>query len=81
MGGAAALGPPALAVLLAWPLNWARTARGLRARGLAPREAAGQAALLTLAKLPTLQGMLTWHWRRWRGAATPCCASTASRAA
>ncbi len=64
------LGQPLLLLaLLAWPLNWARTARGLRGRGVPWGPAGGQAALLTLAKLPTLQGMLAWRLRRMRGAA------------
>ncbi len=62
------LGQPLLLLaLLAWPLNWARTARGLRGRGLPWARAGGQAALLVLAKLPTLQGMLAWRLRRMRG--------------
>ena len=71
--GIAALGllagwPVLLLALSLWPLNWVRTARGLRGRGLPGRAAGAQAALLTLAKLPTLQGMLLYRLRRLRGA-------------
>ena len=66
---ALALGLPWLAGVLAlgWPLNWARTAQGLVRSGLAPGQAAQQAAMMTLAKLAHLIGMLTYHLRRLRG--------------
>jgi cellulose synthase/poly-beta-1,6-N-acetylglucosamine synthase-like glycosyltransferase len=52
---------PALAAL-ALGASWARTARGL-ARAGRPRPW-GQAALLTLVKLPQAQGMIGFHLRR-----------------
>lgn len=57
-----------LLAALAWPLNWGRSASGLRARGLPWRDALAQGALLTLAKLPTLQGMVAFRLRRLRRA-------------
>ena len=60
--------PVLLLALGLWPLNWARTARGLRGRGLSGRAAGAQALLLTLAKVPTLQGMLLYRLRRIGGA-------------
>jgi hypothetical protein len=59
---------PALAPLplLAWPVNWARTANALRRDGVTASEAGARAALLTLSKLPNLIGMLRYRLRRWR---------------
>ncbi|NDV98283.1 glycosyltransferase family 2 protein [Salipiger sp. PrR002] len=62
------VGPLALLVLAAYPLNWARTARGLRREGLPVPEARRHALLLTLSKFPNLVGMATYHWRRLRQA-------------
>ncbi len=59
--GSAWLGALVLAI---YGLNWLRTAAGLRRNGLAPRDAARQAGFLALSKLPNMQGMLTYHWRR-----------------
>lgn len=56
-----------LAVLGLYVLAFARTARGLRARGQPAGIALHMAALLTLAKLPNLLGMLKFHRRRLSG--------------
>ncbi|NDU99474.1 glycosyltransferase [Pseudoroseicyclus tamaricis] len=61
--------PWALLLLLAWPATWAKTALGLRRRGLAPGVAARMAGFYTLAKVPTLIGLLTYHRRRLTGRA------------
>jgi glycosyltransferase involved in cell wall biosynthesis len=53
----------------AYALSWARVARRLRARGEGWREAAAMAGLVTLSKLPNLQGMATYGLRRLRGGA------------
>jgi hypothetical protein len=57
---------PAL-VILAYALNWLRTAMGLRRSGLTAVDAMQQAAFLCLSKLPAIQGMFTYHLRRLRG--------------
>lgn len=71
---ALALGWPWLAALLVlgWLLSWARTAQGLHGEalhggGLGWSQAGHHAAFYTLAKLPHLIGMLTFHLRRLRG--------------
>ncbi len=56
-------------VLGLYPLNWARTAKGLQTEGLNPTEARHQAVFLTLSKFPNLIGMLTFYRRQRRGAA------------
>ncbi|MCA0995291.1 glycosyltransferase [Alloyangia pacifica] len=66
--GLLTVGPLALLALAAYPLNWARTARGLRREGLPVPEARRHALLLTLSKFPNLVGMATYHWRRLRQA-------------
>ena len=54
---------------LAYVLNWARTAAGLRrATGLRMGNALHQAAYLTLSKLPNIQGMSIFYARQMRGA-------------
>ncbi|SIS53546.1 Glycosyltransferase, GT2 family [Roseivivax lentus] len=57
----------ALALLLLYPLSGARGYRALRKDQVPPRDALAFAALFTLAKLPTLQGMLRYHLRRATG--------------
>ena len=52
-----------LAVLALYALSWWKTWRGLSGQPMAAR----QAALLTLAKIPNLLGMLTYHQRRRKG--------------
>lgn len=52
--------------VLAYAASWLRTAQGLRRGGLPRADALGQAGLVTLSKLPSLQGMLTYHLRRLR---------------
>ncbi|QFS84587.1 N-glycosyltransferase [Roseivivax sp. THAF40] len=54
-------------VLLAYPLIWVRGYRAMRRDGIGARDAASFAGLFTLAKFPTLQGMLRYHARRWSG--------------
>ncbi|SMY06881.1 glycosyltransferase family 2 protein [Flavimaricola marinus] len=63
----AALPLVALILLAIYGLSWWRTARGLKAQGQPGKEAAQHAAFYTLAKLPNLQGMLFYFWRRARG--------------
>lgn len=70
---AAALAPAwpsggwSLLLLSAYPLQWLRMCRNGRGRGWSTADAARYAAFALLAKLPGLQGMLQFHWRRWRG--------------
>ncbi len=64
----AIIGWPALLILLIYPLNWWRTAKGLHANGLPKPEARHHAVLLTLSKFPNLQGYLRFHLRRLSGA-------------
>ena len=52
-----------LAVLGLYALSWWKTWRGLSGQPMAAK----QAALLTLAKIPNLLGMLTYHQRRRKG--------------
>lgn len=52
-----------LAVLALYALSWWKTWRGLSGQPMAAR----QAALLTLAKIPNLLGMLTYYQRRRKG--------------
>ncbi|WP_028711539.1 glycosyltransferase family 2 protein [Paracoccus sp. J55] len=52
-----------LAVLGLYALSFWKTLKGLKGRPMA----AGQAALLTLAKIPNLLGMMTYHRRRRKG--------------
>ena len=54
-------GPILMAAVYA--LSWWKTWRGLAGQPMAAR----QAALLTLAKIPNLLGMLTYHRRRRKG--------------
>lgn len=49
----------ALGLLVLWPLQILR----LTLRGMDPVEA----SFLTLGKLPEAQGVLLYHWKRWRG--------------
>lgn len=64
----ALIGWPALLLLLIYPLNWWRTAKGLMAEGLPASEARRHAVLLTISKFPNLQGYLRFHLRRLTGA-------------
>ncbi|MHA6326932.1 glycosyltransferase family 2 protein [Roseivivax sp. CAU 1753] len=57
----------ALLVLLAYPWTWWNGYRALRRDGIAQGDARKFAALFTLAKLPTLIGMLRYHLRRLAG--------------
>lgn len=57
----------AVLAALVWIGSLARTARGLRDAGLDHRHSAQFAAFYTLAKVPHLIGMLTYHLRRLRG--------------
>ena len=68
--GAVAVGlwPVALLVVALYGVSWWRTATGLQGEGLSPGMARHQALFLTLSKFPNLIGMLTYHWRRTRGA-------------
>lgn len=61
--------PLALLALAAYPWNWWRTARGLRAEGLPLSEAWRHAGLITLSKFPNLIGMVRFHLRRLSGRA------------
>ncbi len=49
-------------------LSWLRTARGLMRNGQPTGEALRHGAFYTIAKVPQLLGMLTYHLRRLRGA-------------
>jgi GT2 family glycosyltransferase len=55
-------------VALLFALSGLSAWRGLRRGGMAGREARRQAGWLVLSKLPNLQGILTYHLRRLRGA-------------
>lgn len=52
----------------AWTFNWLRTWRGLMRSGQPSAQAAHQAGALVLSKLPQMQGMLTFYFRKLRGA-------------
>ncbi|MCR8549097.1 glycosyltransferase [Salipiger sp. P9] len=54
--------------LVAYALNYLRTAQGLMREGLPRAEAFRHSILLTLSKFPNLIGMATFHWRRLRNA-------------
>jgi len=54
-------------ILALFGFSWLRTARGLRREGVPAAAARHYAAYYTLAKLPQLQGMLFYYWRRARG--------------
>lgn len=56
-----------LAILTFMGLGWLRTFRGLLTTGQPKAEAGHHAVYYTLAKLPQLQGMVTYYWRRLRG--------------
>lgn len=56
-----------LAALSVYALSFTKTARDLNRKGLNRTLAIKQAALLTLAKLPNLLGMLTYYRRSWAG--------------
>ncbi|QHQ34076.1 glycosyltransferase [Algicella marina] len=58
-----------LLVLGVYGLNWWRTSKGLVREGLPAAEARRHAVLITLSKIPNMLGMLTFHWRRFRGSA------------
>ncbi len=62
-----------LAALGLYALSFWKTLKGLRGQPMAAR----QAALLTLAKIPNLLGMLTYFRRRHR--ASPCILSSINR--
>lgn len=55
-----------LGVIMAYGLNWLRTAQGLRRDGLPGPKAAHHALFLTVSKYPNLIGVLTYHLRRLR---------------
>ncbi|MCX7302340.1 MAG: glycosyltransferase [Rhodobacterales bacterium] len=55
-------------VVLGYGVNWLQTARGLMRDGMERAMALHQAFYLTLSKIANVQGMLTYHLRRWRGA-------------
>jgi GT2 family glycosyltransferase len=55
------------ALLLAYGMLWVRISRAAAARW-GSTDAAAYATFCLLAKWPGLQGMLTFWWRRWRGA-------------
>ncbi len=52
----------------AWGFNWLRTWRGLVSDGQSSGQAARHAAALTLSKLHSIQGMLTFYIRKLKGA-------------
>jgi len=62
-------GPLLALVLAAYVLSYLKTVQGLRGEGLATGTALHHGVFLTLSKFPNLIGMLTYHWRKWRGAA------------
>ena len=60
---------PWLAVAVAglYAASFARAYQRFSRGGMAARQAAGCAALITLSKFPNLQGVLTYFWRNHRG--------------
>lgn len=58
----------ALGVAGLYGASFARTGWRFWRGGMAPGRSLGCAGLITLSKLPNLQGMLTWMWRNHRGA-------------
>lgn len=56
-----------LGVALIYALSFLRTAQGYAQRAPVKRRLLGQAALLTLSKIPNVVGMLTYHLRRRAG--------------
>ena len=58
----------AVAVLGLYGLSGARTAWRFWRGGMGLGRSMGCAGLITLSKLPNMQGMLTWFWRNHRGA-------------
>ncbi|MEO0913563.1 MAG: glycosyltransferase [Pseudomonadota bacterium] len=56
-------------VLAVYALSYWRTVQGLVREGLPAEEARRHGIFLTLSKFPNIIGMLTFHWRRWRGSA------------
>ncbi len=61
--------PLLVGVLAAYALSYAKTAQGLRKSGMSTRDALHQGIFLSLSKFPNLIGILTYHSRKWRGAA------------
>ena len=59
----------ALVVLALYAASFARGLRRFRRGGMTLRQAAAASGLITLSKLPNLQGALTYYRRRWRGEA------------
>lgn len=57
-----------LMIALLYGLSCAKGVVRFYRGGMALRAAAGASALITLSKFPNLQGVLTYHWRRLRGA-------------
>src|SRR5690606_31052441 len=51
-----------------WGFNWLRTFQGLLRNGQTPAQAAHHAVFLTLSKIPNMQGMVTFYFRRLKGA-------------
>lgn len=65
---AALLHPAGAALLLAYPAQWFRLRRRLRAEGRVPeRDRGAYATSLVLGKFPNLVGWLEYHWHRLRG--------------
>ncbi len=62
-------GPLLALVLAAYLLSYFKTVQGLRGEGMATGTALHHGVFLTLSKFPNLIGMLTYHWRKRRGAA------------
>ena len=58
-----------LLICIVFTLSWWRTAQGLMRNGQPPAEARHHAVYYTIAKLPNLQGMLFYYYRRARGQA------------
>lgn len=57
-----------LMIALLYGLSFAKGALRFRKGGMSQNAAIGSSALITLSKFPNLQGVLTYHWRRLRGA-------------
>lgn len=61
-------GPLTLGVALLYAASFARGAWRFSRKGAGARQALAASALITLSKFPNLQGVLTYHWRKRRGA-------------
>jgi hypothetical protein len=71
IGGAVPTLGLSLALLGGYPVSAARVYRRTRDQGRSPREACVAGALMTLGKLPEVQGILKYHWSRARGRRSP----------